>query len=175
MSIFLSGNANINNIFIVTILLFYIMCVKESSTTQKDNTRPRVVTRYTILRNYISILNSLPANFCVHVNISTINAPLIITPCPSYISVSGYGHTNSRPIIILPIYWGEFLYLLLCYTFQSEKNIYRLTVNTHVTIMKGFNNFCVSIYIHIISKPTTTFFIRGNNLILLLPYPVIPT
>ena len=122
MNIFLSGNAKIDSVFGPTILLFCIKGrgTKKSSTPQKGNTLPKLFMSYTIHRNYLVILNTLPANIDVHVTISAITAPLIVSNGPNDSIVSGYLHTISKPIIILHICRGEFLYLIPCSIVSSE-------------------------------------------------------
>ena len=105
MNIFLSGNAKINSIFGLTIFLFCIKGkgTKKSSTPQKRNTIPKVIMSYTSIRNYLVILNTLPANIDVHVSRYTTTAPLIISNGPNDSIVYGYFHNISKLIVILPI------------------------------------------------------------------------
>ena len=122
---------------------FFIRGTRYSCNTLKFNTIPKEVISCTILKNFLAILNPLPINLGLHVTISTINDPLIIPIVPNGSSVSGYGHTKSKPVTIFPICGGEFLYLLSCSIVQTQKNIHRPTSNSHVIIPVVPDNFCV--------------------------------
>ena len=114
MKIFLSSNSKINSVYRSTIFLFCIQGRgnKDISHRRKGNNLPKLVISYTIIRNYLVIINKIPANIYVHVTISNITEPLIALNGPNEIIFSGYVHTISKPIIILHRCRGEFLYLL---------------------------------------------------------------
>ena len=70
---FISRNANMDDIWRSRISLF-IRVTKENSTIQKCNTISKEFISYTILRNYLAIINPNPINIGVDVTISNINA-----------------------------------------------------------------------------------------------------
>ena len=79
---------------------------KERSTPQKGNNPPKLVIRWTILRNHIYILNPLPANIGVHINTSDITVPLMAKIVLNDRIISKYGNTDSKIIKSPPICGG---------------------------------------------------------------------
>ena len=74
-------------------------------------------------QKYLAVIYPFPANIGVHITRSAINAPVIIINSPNDNNVTGYGHTNYKPITSLPIFGGAFLDLLPCSIVLSNKKI----------------------------------------------------
>ena len=124
MKIFSTENKKIYDICRSTIFYFpSVRGAKESSTLQNCNTIPRVFISCIFLRKYIVVLYPLPDNLGVHITRYAINAPLIIMNSPNDNSVTGYGHTNYKPITSLPVFESAFLYLFPCSIVISNKKI----------------------------------------------------
>ena len=128
----------------VTILFSYKRRSKEKSTPQSCSTSTRPVISCTILRNYLTILGPLSANFGVYITRSAIIATLISINVPNDSNVAGYGQNSYKPITILPIFGDKFLHLLPCSNLMYNKNIYITTNNAYIFITRIPDNSCVS-------------------------------
>ena len=102
MNMFLSGNANINDVSRTTILSDQ-RGAKESSTTQNGNTIHKPFISCTIIRNYIEIIGPLPVNLGVHITRSAIKVPPVVLFGPNDSIGAGYVHATSKLIISLTI------------------------------------------------------------------------
>ena len=67
MNIFLSGNKKIDDLRRATILFSSMRGANDISIPRKGNTIPKLIIKCTILRNYLVILDPLPANLGVHI------------------------------------------------------------------------------------------------------------